>query len=67
MPLQEKHICQTCVAPICYAHQAATLMSLCGKFDDMSDTSSSLSCGGSGSSGGGGSTQIQRLHENVRM
>ncbi|KAI7734630.1 hypothetical protein M8C21_018974, partial [Ambrosia artemisiifolia] len=61
---QRSTFAKSVVAPICYAQQAAAQMSLCGKFDDMYDTSSSLNGGGSGSNGGGGSTQIPKLHEN---
>ncbi|MFS8009293.1 putative post-transcriptional gene silencing PAZ-Argonaute family [Helianthus anomalus] len=65
---QKSTYAKAVVAPVCYAHQAAAQMSLFGKFDDMSDTTSSLSGDGDGSSGGGGggSAQLPKLHENVR-
>ncbi|KAF5769519.1 putative post-transcriptional gene silencing PAZ-Argonaute family [Helianthus annuus] len=65
---QKSTYAKAVVAPVCYAHQAAAQMSLFGKFDDMPDTTSSLSGGGDGSSGGGGggSAQLPELHENVR-
>ncbi|KAM0005101.1 putative post-transcriptional gene silencing PAZ-Argonaute family [Helianthus debilis subsp. tardiflorus] len=53
------------VAPVYYAHLAASQMSTFVKFDEMSDTASSHSGGGGGSSSGGGFTQIPKLHENV--
>ncbi|KAJ3676589.1 hypothetical protein LUZ60_004001 [Juncus effusus] len=54
------------VAPICYAHLAATQVGQFTKFDDsLSDTSSSQ---GGHSSGGGGAPvpELPRLHEKVR-
>ncbi|XP_038986924.1 protein argonaute 4B-like isoform X2 [Phoenix dactylifera] len=51
------------VAPVCYAHLAATQLSQFIKFDDMSDTSSSH--GGFSAAGGYSVPELPRLHEKV--
>jgi eukaryotic translation initiation factor 2C len=51
------------VAPICYAHLAATQMSQFVKFEDASETSSSH--GGLTSAGAVPVPQLPRLKENV--
>ncbi|XP_059653733.1 protein argonaute 4A-like isoform X2 [Cornus florida] len=52
------------VAPICYAHLAASQMSQFIKFDEISESSSSH--GGLTSVGGAPVQELPRLHENVR-
>ncbi|KAI3948524.1 hypothetical protein MKW98_019274, partial [Papaver atlanticum] len=52
------------VAPVAYAHLAATQVSTFTKFDEMSETSSSH--GGMTSVGSAPVPELPRLHENVR-
>lgn len=58
-------ICYTCaVAPICYAHLAATQLGQWMKFEDSSDTSSSH--GGASKNGGPAPVpQLPRLEDKV--
>ena len=51
------------VAPVCYAHLAATQMGQFMKFDEMSETSSSH--GGASSAGNVVVPELPRLHEKV--